>query len=102
MCLWNDEANQHLDRMDEISNVWAAFSDLMAPDFDIQEKQRDRIAMALDFLHREYNAARDRLSASLATSHHSPAREAGMHHRTDGTAVTTPGTIRCELPDGGI
>ena len=52
-----------LDRMDRIATCWQAVSDLVIPDGDaIQARQRDHLAVLLDFLAEEYQAARQRFS----------------------------------------
>jgi len=53
-----------LDRMDRIAACWKAVSDLVCPDGDaIDASARDHLAVLLDFLAEEYQAARERFAA---------------------------------------
>lgn len=52
-----------IDRLDEIQTCYTAIGDLMCSDGDLQEPQRDRIAVLMDFLNREHQKARDNLPA---------------------------------------
>jgi len=61
-----------LDRLEEVATCWQAVSDLQAP-------QRDRLAVLLAFLQREYQVAQ----AGFRQSLRSPAPRAG----------STPGTL---------
>lgn len=56
---------QALDRMEEIGTCWAAVSELLAPSTSLETVQRDDLAVLLDFLTREYEAARDAFRASI-------------------------------------
>lgn len=58
----NHQTLNLIDRMDEIATCYAAIGDLMSPDGDLQERQRNNIAVLMEFLRREYESARDQLS----------------------------------------
>jgi len=54
-----------LDRLDRIATCWQAVSDLVCPGDDaLQERQRDHLAVLLDFLAEEYQAAREAFSTA--------------------------------------
>lgn len=58
------KAFDHLARMDEVLTCYDAIGDLMSPEGDLQERQRDNIAVLMDFLRREYEQAREQLTLS--------------------------------------
>ncbi len=60
----SEQQLEALDRMDRIAACWQAVSDLADPDGDLQANQRDHLAVLLDFLADEYQAARARFSAA--------------------------------------
>lgn len=43
--------------IEEIQTCFLAIADLMSPDGDLQEQQRDHLAVLMDYLNRNYNRA---------------------------------------------
>ncbi len=69
------EQIEALDRMDRIATCWRAVSDLVLPDGDaLQTRQRDHLAVLLDFLAEEYQAARVAFMAARAHPGEDPGR----------------------------
>lgn len=65
MSLLSQDALAALDRMDQIAYVWQAIGDLMNPDGDLQERQRDNLACAIGFLQHEYDQARQAFTHAI-------------------------------------
>lgn len=101
MCL-SKEATRALDRMDDMARIWRAFGDLMIPETDLHIVNRDNLAIAIDVIRRDYEAARDAFEAAIDEMRHSPARGAGgiPPDRQHG-CQHTQALSGAELPDGG-
>jgi len=65
MSLLSEKARDALDRMDEVGTCWAAISDLMVPGGDLQDPQKDNLAILTRFLGKEYEAAREAFSQAI-------------------------------------
>lgn len=56
-----------LNRLDHIANCQAAISDLLIPETDLHQVNRDRLSGLLAFLDAERQLARERLTVALAS-----------------------------------
>lgn len=67
MSVLNEEAHAALDRMDSLARVWALITDLLCPERDLNQVDRDGFATAADFIHSEYQEARRAFDAAIQT-----------------------------------
>lgn len=61
----SQEATKALERLDQLGYVWQTLTDLAIPNKDLDCVNRDHLALALDFLTKEYLQAQATLSAAL-------------------------------------
>lgn len=65
MNLDNPQAMHYLERLDTLGDCWAAVTDLMIPEKDLHLVDRDKLAALLNFLHKEYELARQGFTQAL-------------------------------------